>query len=101
MSWATAYIKALSKGETVTMTPQGKSMEPIVMDGQEVTVAPVDDPRTLEVGEVVLCTVRGTDYLHKILAKDRRGVKLSIGNNKGGVNGWIDPVYVHGKMVKT
>jgi hypothetical protein len=81
----------LNNGESVTFKPRGKSMEPRVMDGQEVTVNPVTDLTALQVGAVVLCRVAGRIYLHKILAID--GSRVQIGNNKGGVNGWTSAVY--------
>ncbi len=68
-----------------------------VADGALVTVEPVD-PATLLVGDVVLCTVRGAQYLH--LVKARRGPRTLIGNNVGGVNGWIGPQQIHGKLTR-
>ena len=55
--------------------------------GQMVTVAPVTDPSTLKVGDIVLCKVGGFDYLH--LVKAIQNGKFQIGNNRGGINGWI------------
>ena len=99
MDWAKDHIEALKRGETVTFEPNGKSMEPIVMDGQTVTVKPANAHTDVEIGDVVLCRVRGRSYLHKVLARDRRQYALKIGNNKGGVNGWTDPKDVYGKLV--
>jgi SOS-response transcriptional repressor LexA len=73
-------------------------MEPIVMDGQEVTVEPVYSGNGVEIGDVVLCRIRGGEFFHKVLARDRRNFAFKIGNNKGHVNGWVDPVHVYGKM---
>lgn len=97
MSWASSYIVELTNGKTVSFRPTGRSMEPRVKSGQLCTVAPVvlDE---LQVDDVVLCTVKGSDYLHKVIrfSWDRSGVE--IGNNRGGVNGWTSIVY--GKLVK-
>ncbi|MFO0562828.1 MAG: hypothetical protein U0269_32715 [Polyangiales bacterium] len=68
-----------------------------VEDRALVTVEPVD-PATVEVGDVVLCTVRGTQYLH--LVKARQGERLLIGNNVGGTNGWISHGQLHGKLTR-
>lgn len=57
MSWATAYIEALARGETVSFRPRGHSMRGRVEDGELVTVAPLDDDEPLEVDDVVLCRV--------------------------------------------
>jgi SOS-response transcriptional repressor LexA len=98
MGWATGHIAALQKGESVTFRPNGTSMEPIVMDGQEVTVDPVFSGNGVEIGDVVLCRIRGGEYFHKVLARDRRKFAFQIGNNKGHVNGWANPNQVYGKM---
>jgi hypothetical protein len=39
------------------------------------------------VGDVVLVRCRGHEYLH--LVKARQGDCLLIGNNRGGLNGWV------------
>lgn len=65
-----------------------------VEDGQEVTVSPVD-PASLNVGDVVLCKVKGREYLHLIKARDAD--RFQIGNNKGHINGWIGKHGVFGK----
>jgi SOS-response transcriptional repressor LexA len=66
-----------------------------VDDGDLVTVQPVT-PESLEVGDVVLCKVHGTYYLHLITAKD--GQRFQISNNKGHVNGWTKTIF--GKVTK-
>ena len=68
-----------------------------INSGQLVTVVPLeaDDP---EVDEVVLCRVRGVQYLH--LVKATRGAadaqQFLIGNNRGGTNGWIGRKAIYG-----
>jgi hypothetical protein len=62
-----------------------------VESGQLVTVEPVADVATLAVDDVVLCTVRGAQYLH--LIKAVRGKQFMIGNNRGGINGWTTAVW--------
>lgn len=68
-----------------------------VADRALVTVEPVD-ANAVEVDDVVLCSVRGTHYLH--LVKARQGERLLIGNNVGGTNGWISPSHVYGKLTR-
>jgi hypothetical protein len=67
-----------------------------VASGALCTVAPIADPAGLEVGEVVLCTVRGAQYLH--LVKAIRDGQYLIGNNRG-VNGWITVDSIHGRLI--
>ncbi len=89
------YLKAskdLSDGKTVVIRPRGNSMEPKIKSGQEVTIAPLKTP---EVGDIVLCKVKGKFYVH--LVKAIRDQSYQIGNNKGSINGWTKSVF--GKVV--
>jgi hypothetical protein len=93
MSWAKFAIEALGRGETTQVRPRGHSMRGKVNDGALVTLAPCD-PATLRVGDIVLVRVKGNDYLHLIKAIDRG--RFLIGNNRGGVNGWVGPNCIYG-----
>ncbi len=97
MGWATGYIAKLKEGETVSFRPRGHSMRGKVNNGDLVTCEPVGE-RTLEVGDIVLCTVGGSQYLH--LIKAIRGPSFQIGNNRGGINGWISRNNIHGVCVR-
>jgi hypothetical protein len=94
MGWATYAIEALRRGEMVTITPRGSSMQGRVEDGQAVVVRPCD-PSSLAVGDVVLCKVRGKQYLHLIKAIDDG--RFLIGNNRGHTNGWIGSNGIYGR----
>ena len=95
MSWATFAIERLRAGETVQIRPQGHSMQGKVNDGALVTLVPCS-AETLVVGDIVLVRVSGRDYLHLIKAKDTKG-RFQIGNNRGGINGWVGPNAIYGK----
>ncbi len=69
-----------------------------IESGALCTVTPLSDPRELAVGEIVLCKVRGVQYLHLIKAK-RGDDQYQIGNNVGGVNGWISSRSIFGRLV--
>jgi len=97
MGWASGHIARLQQGMTVSFRPRGPSMKGRIEPGQLCTVSPVD-PATLAVGDIVLCRVRGSEYLH--LVKAIQGVRFQIGNNRGGINGWIGPQSIFGKCVK-
>lgn len=97
MGWATQYIALLQAGETVQFRPRGSSMSGKIESGELCTVEPVD-PATLEVGDVVLCKVNGARYLHFV--KAIQGPRFQIGNNRGGVNGWITGHSIYGKCVR-
>lgn len=97
MSWAKFAIEALRRGETVQVRPRGHSMRGRVNDGNLVTLEPCDTD-TLQVDEIVLVKVKGRDFLH--LIKAINGQRFQIGNNRGGINGWVGPNCIYGKAVK-
>ena len=66
-----------------------------VNDGQLCTVEPLGaDP---EVGDIVLCRVNGSQYLH--LVKAIQGERFQIGNNRGGINGWVTKRQIFGRLI--
>jgi hypothetical protein len=97
MGWATQYIEKLRVGETVSFRPRGHSMTPKIKSGQLCTVEPVD-PAVVQVGDVVLCKVRGSEYLH--LVKAIQDSRFQIGNNRGFINGWIGASSIFGRLVR-
>jgi hypothetical protein len=98
MGWATPHIAKLAAGQTVSFRPRGGSMAGKIESGQLCTVAPVRDPSTLKVGDIVLCKVNGFEYLH--IVKAIRDGRFQIGNNRGGINGWIGPSHIYGLCIK-
>lgn len=98
MTWATPIIKQLQNGETVTFRPRGNSMKGRVESGQKVTVVPVGIYDSIDVDDVVLCKVHGYNYLH--LVKDVDNGRYLIGNNNGGINGWIKKNAIYGRMIE-
>jgi hypothetical protein len=96
MSWASGYIARLQAGETVQFRPRGGSMKGKIESGQLCTVEPLAADAVLSVGDIVLCRVRGAQYLH--LVKAIRGGQFQIGNNRGGINGWITMNAIYGRL---
>lgn len=97
MGWATAYIEKLKDGETVSFRPRGNSMTGKIESGQLCTVAPVEE-EALEKGDIVLCKVNGSEYIH--LIKAIQGKRYQIGNNRGRINGWITFGSIYGKLME-
>jgi hypothetical protein len=100
MSWATLHIAALRRGETVQFRPRGHSMSGRVEDGQLVELVALCDDERPCVGDVVLCHVRGRDYLHLVRAVRGHGERARwlIGNNRGGLNGWVGAAAIFGRL---
>lgn len=97
MGWATRYIEQLQAGDTVKFRPRGNSMVGRISSGQLCTVDPIPDHKKLKVDDIVLCRVRGTQYLH--LIKAIKGDQFQIGNNRGGINGWVSSNSIYGLLI--
>lgn len=98
MGWATHYISQLREGRPVQFRPRGSSMKGKIESGQLCSVEPIQDPKSLEVGDIVLCKVNGREYLH--LIKAIQGPRFQIGNNRGFINGWIGSNAIFGRCAK-
>jgi hypothetical protein len=98
MGWADEPVRRLAAGETVSFRPVGRSMEPRIRSGQCCTVEPIPVSDEIPVGTIVLCTVKGSQYLH--LVKDYGPMGYLIGNNHGRINGRITRAHIHGRLVR-
>lgn len=67
-----------------------------ISSGQLCTVSPLAD-HDLAVHDIVLCRVHGNQYLH--LIKAIQGERYQIGNNRGGINGWITKRQIFGRLI--
>lgn len=94
MSWATQLINQLQQGQTISCRPKGNSMSGKIESGQLVTISPSE---SYQVGDIVLCKVKGKQYLHLISAI--KGNQFQISNNHGFVNGWITVKNIFGKVI--
>jgi len=97
MGWAQPAIEALQKGHTAKIRPRGHSMTGKVNDGDLVTVEPCKTEE-LKVGDIVLVRVKGRFYLHLIKAINQD--RFLIGNNRGGIKGWVDHNSIYGLATK-
>ncbi len=97
MSWAAFAKETLRKGQSVQVKPRGHSMKGKVDDGALVTLEPCN-PEDLAVGDIVLVRVHGHGYLHLIKAVSQG--RFLIGNNRGGINGWVGANSIYGIMTK-
>lgn len=97
MGWATTHIARLQNGETISFRPHGNSMTGKISSGQLCTVEPINN-RDPEIGEVVLCKVKGKQFLHLITAV--KGKQFQISNNHGHVNGWTTYQNIFGRLIR-
>lgn len=93
MSWAAVAIQKLQNGEVAKVRPRGHSMTGKVNNGELVTLE-VCDPSLLKAGDIVLVKVKGRVYLH--LVKAINNGRYLIGNNRGGINGWVGANAIYG-----
>jgi hypothetical protein len=84
-----SIAETLRDNRSATFTARGSSMEPLVHDGQKVTLLPLAG-RVVEVDDIVLAKVKGRYYLHKVTAV--RNGRAQIGNNRGHINGWASEI---------
>ncbi|MCB9759538.1 MAG: hypothetical protein H6739_06830 [Alphaproteobacteria bacterium] len=99
MGWANHAIEALSEGRAAVVKPHGGSMRPKVESGATVTLEPTT-VNEVQVGDIVLCRVKGNVMLHLVKALRGSDDKRSalIGNNVGRINGWTRTIY--GRVVE-
>jgi hypothetical protein len=98
MSWADACIEKLRAGQIAQCRPHGGSMRGRIESGQLVTLDPSREPN---VDDAVLCRCRGNVYVHLINAIRGHGAdrRYLIGNNRGGINGWIGRAAIYGVVI--
>ncbi len=99
MGWATTYIEKLKAGETISFRPKGGSMTGKIESGDLCVVSPLSG-KELKVGDIVLCKVGNSEYLHLIHDINRLRYLFQIGNNKGHINGWISYDKIFGKCIQ-
>jgi phage repressor protein C with HTH and peptisase S24 domain len=93
--WASRAIGLLREGKQAVVKPHGGSMQPKVMSGATVILESQDN---YQVDDVVLVRCKGNVYLH--LIKATQGNRYQIGNNRGGINGWVGRAAIYGKAIK-
>lgn len=97
MAKLSVYVAPLQEGKVVQFRPKGNSMQPKIESGQLVTVEPIGD-NPPQVGDVLLCKVKGRYWLHLCTAIN--GKQFRISNNKGHHNGWTTVKSIYGRVTK-
>ncbi|HVH99473.1 MAG TPA: hypothetical protein VM869_12210 [Enhygromyxa sp.] len=98
MSWADAVIAKLRAGQIAQCRPHGGSMRGRIESGQLVTLDPAREP---EIDDAVLCRCKGNVYVHLVKAIQGHGAqrRFLIGNNRGGINGWVARAAIYGVVI--
>jgi hypothetical protein len=98
MSWADGCIAKLRAGQIAQCRPHGNSMRGRIASGQLVTPDPAREP---EIDDAVLCRCKGNVYVHLIKAISGHGGqrRFLIGNNRGGINGWVGRTAIYGVVI--
>lgn len=98
MTWAKATIAKLRAGQIAQCRPHGGSMRGRIESGQLVTLDPAREP---DVDDAVLCRCKGNVYVHLIKAVQGHGAarRYLIGNNRGGINGWVGRAAIYGVVI--
>lgn len=96
-SWASLAIAKLQSNLPTTVQPFGNSMLPLIKSGAMVTLFLFAENLEPQKGDIVLVNVGRTVYLHLIKNIDKD--KFLIGNNRGGINGWVTKDKIYGKVV--
>ena len=90
---------------TVTAVAKGNSMSKYIKNGSRVGIKKYNkNKHKLNIGNIVLCKIKGNIYLHLIGAirtnkKSRK--RYRIESQSGHVNGWIGDDNIAGILVKT
>ncbi len=84
-------LSQLALGKSIIITATGKSMEPRIMEGTQITIEPIDVE--LSVGDVVFVRIKEKFLEHQII--DIVEGKYVIGNSKNKIDGIVtrDAIY--------
>ena len=82
------------------MRPRGHSMSGTINDGDLVVLPPccIED---IAAGDIVLVRIQGRHHAHLVLHQvlKREDGRMLIGNNLGGVDGWVGAQDVYGRVI--
>ncbi len=95
-------LEALKEGQSYTWTvPDGgnlASMRKAIKHGQTLTMSPITDPGEIQLGDLVLVKWHQSDIFHVV--GDIQDGKYLIVNSLGGINGWVGPQEILGRITK-
>jgi len=99
MSWYKTALSRLAAGKKVVIVNRGASLRGLVEDGQLVIVEPVIT-RSVCIGEIVLARIRKGRFVMHLVKDIKDSLRYLIGNNIGGLDGWVSVDAVYGRICK-
>lgn len=99
MSWADEAIETLRQGTYTRIQARGDAMTGKVNHDDMVTLE-YCEPKKLAIGDIVLVKVKGTVYLHQIVAINRKEGRFQIGNTRGEIKGWVGGSAIYGRATR-
>lgn len=91
----------LQAGRSVRFKARGSSMFPLVRDGDNLLVEPVEIA-SLRVGDILLCSVQSDRVIvHRVVRRRTADGKFLLqGDRVPEPDGWIDPVHILGRVTE-
>ncbi len=91
----------LQAGRSVRFKARGSSMFPLVRDGDNLLVEPVEIA-SLRVGDILLCSVQSDRVIvHRVVRRRKADGKFLLqGDRVSEPDGWIDSVHILGRVTE-
>lgn len=68
--------RLLEEGNSIRIPANGYSMFPIIYPGDTIVITPIDDPSTLQVGEVIAWKREHDLVVHRLISMQRRDERI-------------------------
>jgi signal peptidase I len=91
----------LRKGERITLKVSGKSMRPLIEEGDTIHVERFD-PRALSIGNIITYEKNGAYFTHRVLWVRKKGNRIRLitkGDNEIDVDPLVSSNHIVGKAV--
>ena len=91
----------LQSGRSVRFRARGSSMAPLVRDGDNLLVEPVE-VASLRLGDILLCSVQSDRVIvHRVVKRHGAGGKFLVqGDRVRDPDGWVDSAHIFGRVIE-
>ena len=91
-------VEALRNGQTLRYIAHGDSMRPFVMNGDRLTIQPIETAP--QIGDVLLCALPPFGVVHRVVAMDAVNQRYLIQGDASQIaDGWFERRDILGKLV--